>query len=205
LVLRALKAVQDPQKLVNEEFDHSWRFGTCDRCNEIVIGFSQVCAHYCSVSDESHKLTASNFPTLVRITYVHEILENPELSACVPVKEFASFKDTLASVSIRSLFGTEKYKKELKELLPQEYPELSKSFESPNLVYLPKTLNKRRDLWLTLAVDVLLTEHSCKEPRFMPKTAQKRDAWRGHRLSLCDWFSSRTHSSAYSVSRLARS
>ncbi|KAJ7269572.1 hypothetical protein C8J57DRAFT_1606990 [Mycena rebaudengoi] len=180
LVLRALKAVQDPQKLVNEEFDHSWRFGTCDQCNEIVIGFSQ--------------LTASNFPTLVRITYVHEILENPELSACVPVKEFASFKDTLASVSIRSLFGTEKYKKELKELLPQEYPELSKSFESPNLVYLPKTLNKRRDLWLTLAVDVLLTEHSCKEPRFMPKTAQKRDAWRGHRLSLCDWFSSRTHS-----------
>ncbi|KAJ7293033.1 hypothetical protein C8J57DRAFT_1210696 [Mycena rebaudengoi] len=104
LFCRALHALADPSKLVNNEFLLSWHYGTCPKCKEVVIGCDQNATHYCASDSTSLTLTATNFPSLIRVVFIHDILNNPVLSACIPSDNLAEFRNTLVSSTVSDIF-----------------------------------------------------------------------------------------------------
>ncbi|KAJ7753780.1 hypothetical protein B0H16DRAFT_1722975 [Mycena metata] len=117
--------------------------------------------HFC-VHDPTNPLTLteSSFPSLRRPIYVHDILNNPEFDRLL------TDRPDLVSRTVASILTAAN----LQAALPLDHIEYDPTVCTTS-VYLPPALKDDTDLWITLAVDVLLLEQARCPEECRPTTA----------------------------------
>lgn len=85
--LSCLESIQKFKKHRNIAF--CLRFCKCHRCGEIIFSYNAFSHHFCLVDGEikSFNVTIKNFPTLQRITFIHDLLSIPDLSNLVGTQD----------------------------------------------------------------------------------------------------------------------
>ncbi|KAJ7033070.1 hypothetical protein C8F04DRAFT_1261162 [Mycena alexandri] len=160
-----IKAVQDPRNITQRILLQAVRWGTCGVCQEIVVGSGIATKHFCVKDpDNPLTLTESSFPSLQRLVYTHDVLNNPYLNALL------TGRPDLVSRAVASILGPA----ELQAALPLDYTNYDPSICTTS-VYLPAVLGDEIDLWVTLAVDVVLLEQARCPDNCKPTTATQRN------------------------------
>ncbi|KAJ7018567.1 hypothetical protein C8F04DRAFT_1259739 [Mycena alexandri] len=93
-----IKAVQDPCNITQCILLQAVRWGTCRVCHKTVVGAGIAAKHYCVKDpDNPLTLTESSFPSLQRLVYTHDVLNNPDLNTFLTDRPDLIFR-TVASV-----------------------------------------------------------------------------------------------------------
>ncbi|KAJ7735820.1 hypothetical protein B0H16DRAFT_1467069 [Mycena metata] len=160
-----LKSSQDPRNAKNRILLESMRAGRCQRCRQVVVGSSRATKHFCAKDpDNPLSLTESDFPSLRRLIHCHDVLNNADLHPLV------TDQPTLVSRTVADILTPAL----LQAALPLDYTHYEPKTCS-KLVYLPPALKDDLDLWITLAVDVLLAEQDQCPDACKPTTAAQRN------------------------------
>ncbi|KAJ6463338.1 hypothetical protein C8R45DRAFT_517063 [Mycena sanguinolenta] len=78
---------------------HRWCF--CPNCSTLLLASEPNLKHSCpNTNNNTVFIRPSNFPSLKRIVYPHDILSNPVLASYVP-----NFTDVLVELTIKSIFA----------------------------------------------------------------------------------------------------
>ncbi|KAJ7735822.1 hypothetical protein B0H16DRAFT_1467071 [Mycena metata] len=160
-----LKSSQDPRNAKNRILLESMRAGRCQRCRQVVVGSSRATKHFCENDpDNPLCLTESDFPSLRRLLHCHDVLNDADLHPLV------NDQPTLVSRTVADILTPAL----LQAALPLDYTHYEPKMCS-KLVYLPPALKDNLDLWITLAVDVLLAEQDQCPDACKPTTAAQRN------------------------------
>ncbi|KAJ6595698.1 hypothetical protein DFH09DRAFT_1410440 [Mycena vulgaris] len=171
-LLEAVAARKDGNVYTVSELLQCWRYGLCDICGSFVLG-------------RHNDLTSTEFPTLERILYAHDILNAPEIS--FGNKQEVLTKLELVAVSVASILTSQRAALR-KVLCADDFAALSVVNSAAN-VYVPKARLKDAEFLLTLAVDVVLANHSTCPAEFLPTHPEGRVAWRkAESKKLTNWF-----------------
>lgn len=149
---------------------NSMRFGDCAKCGQVVIGCTMDAKHYCAADpDNPLSLTETDLPRLRRLLYAHNVLNHPQLFPLVTDMP----KPSLISRRVASILTPARFQ----AALPLDYTHYDPTKCSTS-VYLPATLKDDEYLWVTLAVDVILSEQERCPEECKPTTATQRNvAW----------------------------
>ncbi|KAJ6589065.1 hypothetical protein B0H19DRAFT_1058139 [Mycena capillaripes] len=194
LLLAALKDVRDPRRFSHKPLLDSWRWAECSPCGEVVVARDKNTYHRCAaVLEGSTKITitATNFPTLRRICFSHDILGNPKLETLLQdPADMDAASDGLEHRAVSTI--CKQHRQALENTLSSE----ANAFDLESVdeaVFLPSSLAGEADLWLTLAVDVLLRVQNRCPSDWEPPTAEQRDPSASSAGALTNWYQNRTH------------
>ncbi|KAJ7163750.1 hypothetical protein C8R46DRAFT_1036803 [Mycena filopes] len=163
------------------------RIATCPDCTKFVVGAHAKSKHRCSATS-SPLIQQKTFPDLERVLYPHDILNDVDMLAALGDKE-----DVLAELGLVA-FPAQEVLDELRDLLQQAVPavDFAALCAAPLTVgdvYVREEEMNDNELLLTLAVDLLLSQHSTCPAFFATFNSNSRTAWKTIvSNALSSWF-----------------
>ncbi|KAJ7154637.1 hypothetical protein C8R46DRAFT_1227469 [Mycena filopes] len=180
---RFLTAVQDPRKVKDQALSLAVRWGTCAKCGEIIVGSANTSKHWCP-EDPANPIymNEGNFPSQRRLVYSHDVFHTPELDSLL-TKRPALVSRAVAVILTAPI---------LQQALPLDHASYDPSLFTKS-VFLPPALKDNKDLWILLAVDVLLGEQAkCADDVEPTTTPQRNLPWKTTmNKALCAWAKAR--------------
>ncbi|KAJ7157229.1 hypothetical protein C8R46DRAFT_1225835 [Mycena filopes] len=157
-VTKAIRQLAAPAPLFIGEMLQNWRTASCPGCNLIILGKHNAAYHRCIKSDGyvDIPLTQTSFPTLERLLFIHELLNDQVLMDEVGGLDRMISDAGLCRIRVQSILQENWFWVALKDVLPNRDIRVAKSLTIADSVYLPQQSADNRGLITTLVFDVLL-------------------------------------------------
>ncbi|KAJ7921269.1 hypothetical protein B0H13DRAFT_1866871 [Mycena leptocephala] len=192
------------------ELQFSWRMIVCLECGCSTIRQHNVCYHRCvdATDDTADKtLTETNFPTIERILYAHDLFHVPSLVDELGSPVDAMMDMALVAIPAREILARPHSRPALATILRRRDLSIyDKIIGDPAAVqgdvYLPVDRVDDLDFALTHAVDIILRDHSQCPQHLHPTTSAHRRAWKIKESNMLeDWINGEAKTTIYSKQR----
>jgi hypothetical protein len=187
------------------ELQFSWRMIVCLECGCSTVGKHNVCYHRCvdAMDDTADKtLTETNFPTIERILYAHDLFHVPSLVDEVGSPAEVMMNLALVAIPAREILARPQSRPALAAILRRrDLSVYDKIIGDPAAVhgdvYLPADRLDDSEFALTHAVDIILRDHSQCPQHLHPTTSAHRRAWKIEESNMLeDWINGEAKSNS---------